>query len=176
MLPVNRKLELNLKPEAYFLGLTQREISNQIRQGFFGGQAQRLQDGKDELRVWVRYPKEDRINVGKLESMKIKTPRGIIPLTQLVDYQLDRGPVSIQRFNGSKEVRIESDLYDPYASVPPILAKINEDVISEMKSQYPGVEVLYQGQARSSDESVAQIQAMFSLAFAIIIIYTFNSF
>ena len=165
-----QEIRINLKPEAYFLGLTQREISSQIRQGFFGGQAQRLQDGKDELRVWVRYPKEDRINVGKLESMKIKTPQGEYPLTQLVDYSLDRGPVSIQRFNGSKEVRIESDLYDPYASVPPILAKIQDDVITEMKSQYPGVEVLYQGQSRSSDESVAQIQQMFSLAFAIIII------
>lgn len=165
-----QEIRIILKPEAYFLGLTQSEISRQIRQGFFGGQAQRLQDGKDELRVWVRYPKEDRINVGKLESMKIKTPRGEYPLTQLVDYELDRGPVSIQRFNGSKEVRIESDLFDPYASVPPILAKINEDFISEMKSQYPGVEVLYQGQSKSSDESVAQIQSMFSLAFAFIII------
>ena len=56
-----QEIRINLKPEAYFLGLSQREISNQIRQGFFGGQAQRLQDGKDELRVWVRYPKEDRI-------------------------------------------------------------------------------------------------------------------
>ena len=165
-----QEIQITLKPEAYFIGLSQREISRQIRQGFFGGQAQRLQDGKDELRVWVRYPKEDRINVGRLENMKIKTPGGEYPLTELVEYDLDRGPVSIQRFNASKEVRIESDLYDPYASVPPILAKIESDVITEMKAQFPGVDVLYQGQSRSSDESVGQIQQMFSLAFAIIII------
>ncbi len=165
-----QEIQIKLKPEAYFLGLSQREISLQIRQGFFGGQAQRLQDGKDELRVWVRYPKEDRLNVGRLENMKIKTAAGDFPLTELVDYELDRGPVNIQRFNASKEVRIESDLTDPYASVPPILAKIETDILDKMKIQFPGVDVLYQGQSRSSDESVGQIQQMFALAFAIIIV------
>lgn len=65
-----QEIQIQLKPEAYFLGLTQSQIATQIRQGFYGGQAQRLQDGKGELRVWVRYPNEDRINVGKLESRK----------------------------------------------------------------------------------------------------------
>ena len=102
--------------------------------------------------------------------MKIKTRNGEYPLTELVDYTMERGPVSIQRFNASKEVRIESDLFDPYASVPPIIAKVETDVISEMQKLYPGVEVLYQGQSRSSGESVQQIQSMFGLAFALIII------
>lgn len=165
-----QEIQIQLKPEAYFLGLSQSEIATQIRQGFYGGQAQRLQDGKDELRVWVRYPKEDRINVGQLENMKIKTPNGDYPLTELVDYKVERGPVSIQRYNGSREVRIESDLFDPYASVPPILARIETEILDEIKIQFPGVDIEYQGQQKSSGESVEQIQQLFSLAFAIIII------
>ncbi len=165
-----QEFQICLKPEAYFLGLTQSQIANQIRQGFYGGQAQRLQDGKDELRVWVRYPKEDRLNIGQLERMKIKTANGEYPLTELIDYKLERGPVSIQRYNGSREVRIESDLFDPYASVPPILAKVEEEIIEPLKVNYPGVKVEYQGQQKSSGESVAQIQQLFLIAFAMIII------
>jgi len=165
-----QEIQIQLKPEAYFLGMTQREIANQVRQGFYGGQAQRLQDGKDELRVWVRYPKEGRLNVGQFENMKLKTTNGEFPLTELVEYKLERGPVSIQRYNGSREVRIEADLFDPYASVPPILDRINEEIISQINVQYPGVDIEYQGQQKSSDESVAQIQQLFMIAFAIIII------
>ncbi len=165
-----QEVQIQLKPEAYFLGLSQNQIATQIRQGFYGGQAQRLQAGKDELRVWVRYPKEDRLNIGQLEAMKIKTAKGDFPLTELIDYKLERGPVSIQRYNGSREVRIEADLLDPYASVPPILARIEEEIIDEIKIQYPGVNIEYQGQQKSSGESVAQIQQLFLIAFAVIII------
>ena len=165
-----QEVQIQLKPAAYFLGLSQSQIATQIRQGFFGGQAQRLQDGKDELRVWVRYPKEDRLNIGQLEDMKIKTLSGDYPLTELVDYKLERGPVSIQRYNGSREIRIEADLFDPYASVPPILAKIEDEIISQINIQFPGVDIEYQGQQKSSSESVAQIQQLFTLSFVIIII------
>jgi multidrug efflux pump subunit AcrB len=165
-----QEVQIQLKPEAYFLGLSQSEIATQIRQGFYGGQAQRLQDGKDELRVWVRYPKEDRLNIGQLDKMKIKTPKGDFPLTELINYKLERGPVSIQRYNGSREVRIEADLMDPYASVPPILSKIEEEIINKIKVNYPGVKVEYQGQQKSSGESVAQIKQLFGVAFALIII------
>jgi len=165
-----QEVQIQLKPEAYFLGLSQSQIATQVRQGFYGGQAQRLQDGKDELRVWVRYPKEDRLNLGQLEAMKIKTAKGDFPLTELIDYRLERGPVSIQRYNGSREVRIEADLFDPYASVPPILARVEKEIIDKIKVQYPGVNVEYQGQQKSSDESVAQIQQLFMMAFAVIIL------
>ena len=84
-----REIQLRLKPQAYFLGFTQASLTNQVGQGFFGGQAQRLQHGKDELRVWVRYPKSDRLNVGQLENMRIKTPTGEYPLSELADYEIE---------------------------------------------------------------------------------------
>ena len=74
-----QEIRLDLKPRAYFLGLDEDSIAGQVRQGFYGAQAQRLQVGRDELRVWVRYPKSDRITLGQMEKMKIKTPQGIYP-------------------------------------------------------------------------------------------------
>ncbi len=165
-----REVRLKLKPEAYFLGLSQREITNQVRAGFFGGQAQRLQEGKDELRVWVRYPKKDRINIGQLESMKIKTRSGEYPLTELADYKIERGPVSIQRYNGQREIRVDADLTDPYAPVPPILQAIEKNIMPDLRKNYHGVDVLYQGQQKDSREAGREISYFFAIAFSLIIV------
>ncbi len=161
---------LNLKPKAYFLGLNHATISNQIRQGFFGGQAQRLQHGRDELRIWVRFPKGGRQTVGQLEKMKIKTQKGEYPLTDLTEFEIKRGPVNIQRYNGSREVRINADLSDPYAPVPPILERINKELIPLMNAQFPGVKTKYQGQAKQGDETANEMMLYFGVAFFIIIL------
>ena len=165
-----REVQLELKPKAYFLGLTQADITNQVRQGFFGGQAQRLQIGKDEVRVWVRYPKSDRMNLGQMESMKIKTPMGEFPLAELAEYRIQRGPVNIQHYNMQREVRIDANLVDPYAPVPPILEEIRTNIVPRMKEMYPGIQVEYQGQQRDSDEAMGDLGKYFGIAFGIIIL------
>ncbi|MCD6308910.1 MAG: efflux RND transporter permease subunit, partial [Candidatus Latescibacteria bacterium] len=165
-----REVRLKLTPKAYFLGLNLAGISSQVRQGFFGGQSQRLQQGKDEIRVWVRYPKQGRVNLGQVESMKIKTPSGNYPLTELASYHIERGPVNIHRFNGSREARIEADMLDPYAPVPPVLEQIRKTIITSLQAQYPGVRVVYQGQQRRSEEATGQIIKLFGAAFAIIVL------
>jgi len=165
-----REVQLELKPKAYFLGLTHNEISNQVREGFYGGQAQRLQIGKDEVRVWVRYPREDRLNLGQMENMKIKTPMGDYPLSELANYEIRRGPVNIQHYNMSREVRIDANLVDPFAPVPPILEEIRTQIVPRMQQMYPGIEVEYQGQQRDSDEAMADLSKYFGIAFMIIIL------
>ncbi|MCB9208289.1 MAG: efflux RND transporter permease subunit [Ignavibacteriales bacterium] len=165
-----QEVRLKLKPKAYFLGLTLSDITNQVRQGFYGGQVQRLQQGKDEIRVWVRYPRQDRLTLGQMEKIKIKTTSGEYPLSELVDYNLERGPVSIKRYNAEKEVRVEADLLDPYEPVPPILARVNDEIIPKIKAQYPGITVEYQGQQKNSNEAVADLQKLFVIAFGLIIL------
>lgn len=165
-----REVRLELKPKAYFLGLDENQIASQIRQGFFGAQAQRLQQGRNELRVWVRFPREDRLNLGQLERMKIKTPQGDFPLIELADYHMERGPVSIPHYNGQREIRIEADLMDPYASVPDILQQVNNQIIPEVRARYPGIAVQYQGQQKESRLAVNRLQTYFIISFALIIL------
>ena len=165
-----REIQLQLKPKAYFLGLDHASISNQVRQGFFGGQAQRLQHGKDELRVWVRYPKEDRVNIGQLESMKIKTNRGEYPLSELASYKVERGPVNIQRYNGSIEIRVNAEPIDPLTPIPPIMEYITTNIIPDIKANFSGVRIEFQGQRRDSAESTNELQKYFTIAFLIMIL------
>lgn len=165
-----REIRLTLKPKAFFLGLDYSSISNQVRQGFFGGQAQRLQSGKDEIRVWVRYPKAGRTYVGQLEDIKIKTPKGFFPLSELADFRVDRGPVSINHYNLSREIRIEADLVDPYTPVPPIIAHIENNILPEIQTRFPGVRSTYQGQQRESADSMRDLIRYFAIALGVIII------
>ncbi|MDA3907111.1 MAG: efflux RND transporter permease subunit [Bacteroidales bacterium] len=174
-----REVQIKLKPKAYFLGLSQAEIANQLRFGFFGGQAQRLQSGKDEIRVWVRYPQSDRLNIGQLENVKIKTMAGEYPLMELVDYDIVRGPVSIKHFNASREIRIDAELVDLYAPVPAILERVNAEILPRLEANYPGVSIMYQGQQRDGGDAQKEMMKYFGIAFAfmiIIIMFHFKSF
>ncbi len=173
-----REVQLKLKPLAYFLGFSQVSLTNQVRQGFFGGQAQRLQHGKDELRVWVRYPKTDRISLGQLEAMRIKTPVGEYPLSELATYTIDRGPVSIQHYNSAREIRIDANVVSSDTSIIPIQEKIENEIVPELLKRYPGIDVAYLGQKKDSDETMAQIRKFFVPAFLLmflIIILHFKS-
>ena len=162
-----QEIRLKLKPKAYFLGLDESTIAQQVRQGFYGGQAQRLQEGRDELRVWVRYPKTDRMTLGQMEKMKIKTPQGEYPLTELVDYHMERGPVAIKRYQGSREIRVEADLVDPMAAVPEILAQISRNIMPDVEAQFAGIRYEYQGQQKFGNEAVSKIVPYFSIAFLV---------
>jgi multidrug efflux pump subunit AcrB len=174
-----REVRLKLKPLAYFLGFSQASLTAQVRQGFFGGQAQRLQHGKDELRVWIRYPKSDRINLGQLESMRIKTAMGEYPLSELATYSIDRGPVSIKHYNGSREIRVDANVVSYDTPVVPIQEKIENEIVPQLLTNYPGIDVAYLGQKKDSDETMSQIRKYFLPAFLLmflLIILHFKSF
>jgi len=160
---------LELKPKAYMLGLNEITIANQIRQAFYGGQAQRLQVGRDEIRIWVRYPAEGRAKLGQLEKMKIVTPQGEYPFTELVDYSKKRGPVNINRYNSKREIRVNAEMVDPDASVTEILEIIRADVIPELNVLFPGISVEFQGQSKESERNMGDLLFLFPMAFLAII-------
>jgi multidrug efflux pump subunit AcrB len=164
-----QEILLKLKAKAYFLGLNRTSLANQVRQGFFGGQAQRLQQGKDELRVWVRFPKAGRLTIGQLENMKIKTKKGEYPLSELATYVIKRGPTSIKRFNGSREIRVNADMVNPKESVIPIMNKLKEEILPKILKKYPTVRYENQGQARAGRESMTDFKKYFSIAFIIMV-------
>lgn len=174
-----QEILLKLKPKAYMLGLDESAIAGQVRQAFYGGQAQRLQEGRDELRVWVRFPGEGRERIGQLERMKINTPQGSFPLTELVTYEMRRGPVNIQRYNGKREIRVNAELTDPDASVTDITEQVKAEIIPELKMRFPGLVVQFQGQQRESERNMGDLMFLFPLAFLamiFILMINFKSF
>ena len=173
-----REIDITLKPRAYALGLTVRDVVGQVRQGFFGYEAQRIQRGRDEIRVWVRYPEQDRASLGLLDQMRIRTPQGEYPFSELATYEVKRGISQINHLNRRREITVEASLAEEKQDLPPLLDEIREEVIPRVLSQVHGVQVSYEGQAREQNKATASILRAFPLALVgmfIMIVLVFRS-
>ncbi len=172
-----REIQLELRPQAYFLGFSQQDITSQIRQAFFGEEAQRLIIGTDEVRVWVRYPEEDRLTISQMEAMRIKDGQGNeYPLRELADYNIERGVMNINHFNGKREVRLEADLVDPYEPVPPIIEKVQTEILPPILAKYPSVTYSFEGQSRRSARTFDSFIKVFPTALIMMILVITLSF
>ncbi|MEO0571399.1 MAG: efflux RND transporter permease subunit [Bacteroidota bacterium] len=176
-----KEIQLELKDNAYLLGLDLRSVMNQVRAGFFGTQAQRFQRGQDEIRVWVRYDRENRSSISDLDEMRILTPSGSrVPLKEIADYSIQRGDVAINHLDGQREIRISSDLKDAdNTSAPDMLAWIRNDVMPEIQSKYPSVTASYEGQNRERNkltDSLNFVGLVVLFLIYITIAFTFRSF
>ena len=174
-----QEVELVLKPRAYQLGLTHASLMNQVRASFFGAEAQRLQKGRDEVRVWVRLDERDRKSVGDLEAFRVVDPTGaLIPLTEVADVKLARGITAINRLYGQREVQVSADLAGPQVSATEANAAIREEVLPPILARYPSVTPSFEGQNREVNKSQRSIGAVMPLVFALmlfIIILSFRS-
>lgn len=174
-----KEVNIYLKPRARYLGLSEQEIINQLRQAYFGSEVQRLQRGEDEVRVWVRYDEEDRESVGQLRRVRIRTVTGLeVPLEEVADIEVKRGIVAINRLYGKREVQVSADLASSNVSATDANADIRENVVPQILANYPSVSVSYEGQNREQQKSQESIQKVMPLIFLVmlfIIMLTFRS-
>lgn len=107
------ELELRLKPQAAELDVTQQLLAQQVRQSFFGEEAQRVQRGIDDIRVMVRLPRAQRETLHTLERMRVRTPRGAdVPLSTVAEVVFTQAPSSVTRKNGAEILRIGAQPVD----------------------------------------------------------------
>ena len=112
------ELELKLRPRAAELGLSQAELARQIRQAFYGEEAQRVQRGIDDIRVMVRLPKESRESLHTLEEMTIRTPRGAdVPISTVAEITFRKAPTFVERNDGAEIIRIGAQPIDESVDV-----------------------------------------------------------
>ncbi len=171
----NRELLVKLKPFAYTLGLTPVDVMSQIRGGFYGSLAQRIQDGRNEVWFYVRYPEEGRKGIDDLKMLKIRTADGgEYPLEQLCEFSNQRSVTKINHYNGKKELRVEAFMKDPRASITPVFTDIQENILPSLLAKYPGLTYEFQGQFKRSGEDMDTIATYFSIAFLIIVLILFT--
>jgi len=176
-----KEIRLELKENAYLLGLDLRTVMNQVRAGFFGAQAQRFQRGQDEIRVWVRYDRGNRSSITDLDEMRIVTPGGDrVPLNEIANYTIERGDVAINRLEGQREIQISSDVKDIKATSPvDIMSEIRTEIMPEIQAKYPTVTASYEGQNRERNKLFDSLNFVGLSVLALIyltIAFTFRSF
>ena len=166
----SQEISISLKPEAYVLGLNNSTIMQQVRNSFYGGLAQRMQEGKDEIWLYVRYPRYNRETVGQLEKMLIITTSGSFPLEQLADISYERSLNAINRYNGRREIRVDAYMRDQNENVRPVLDEVNNVILPKVKQTYPGISFEKQGQEKDSGEQMASMITYFGIAFLVIVL------
>jgi multidrug efflux pump subunit AcrB len=176
-----KEIRLELKDNAQALGLNLRTVMTQVRSAFFGAQAQRFQRGQDEIRVWVRYDRDNRSSINNLDNMRITAPNGQkIPLNEIADYSIVRGDVAINHLEGRREIQVSADIKDPKkTSATDIMAEIRDDIMPEILSKYPTVTPSYEGQNRERLKLMDSLGAVGLTVLAliyIVIAFTFRSY
>jgi len=166
----SQELRLTLKPQAYALGCTTSSVLSQVRNGFYGGLAQRIQDGKDEIWVYVRLAHKDRESIGGLENMTIHTSKGDYPLGTIVNITSARSVSTINHYNGQREVRVEAYQKDKSQSVPIILDYIEKNILTKISNDYPNISFVYQGQQKDTSEQMGSLGLYFGLAFLLMVL------
>ncbi|WP_179336805.1 efflux RND transporter permease subunit [Winogradskyella ludwigii] len=175
-----KEIRLELKESAYLLGLDLRTVMAQVRSGFFGSQAQRFQRGQDEIKVWVRYDKENRSSINDLDAMRIVTPTGErVTLKDIADYTIARGDVAINHLEGKREIQVYADLKDPSTSNTDIIDDIKTVFIPQLQSKYPTINASFEGQNREKDKLTSSLGVagpIILLLIYITIAFTFRSY
>lgn len=169
--PLGRKeIDLKMKPEADFYGLGIFEVTKQIRQGVFGQEAQRVIIGTDEAKIWVRYSEEDREGEYDLNNIRIKSMDGKnIILSELVNYTIKRGPVSLKRRDGRREIVVDASVDEP-TEVGNVNGQIVSEIIPKINAEFPAVDIIQRGQGERSTKAMASMKKNVMILFIIMII------
>ena len=166
----NREIHIKLKEKAYALGLNEATVMKQIRQGFFGEEVQRLIVGRDEVKIWLRYPESDRNNIEDLNKVKIKTMGGeMYPLESIANYEYKRGRVKINHINGAKEIRVDANLYNAEFSGD-VNAEIEREYLGLMRNKFPKVSYKVMGQAEEAADSGKRLGIAFLISIILIVL------
>lgn len=153
MPPGKKEVYLTMRPQADMIGITKNEVLSQVRNGFFGQEAQRVIIGTDEVKIWVRYPLEDRNSLSDLENMKIKSMQGVaVPLKEICDFTMGRAPEALKRRDGQRIVKIDAESTDPDL-VADINKTIDDSILPKVKQLFPDVQSRYFGQVEQSQKT-----------------------
>lgn len=162
-------LEIELKDKAYLLGLTRQQVITQVRQAFYGLEVQRIQRGRDDIRVMLRYPPEERKSISSLSQLLINTPDGgRVPLGAVVDLSPSLSPASIVRIDRSRTINIRADVDKQNTNMLLLQKEVDEFIASNI-GQYPGISYDFEGEAKEQRQSFGSLQ--YGLMFVAFVIY-----
>jgi multidrug efflux pump subunit AcrB len=164
------EIKLDLKPEAESLGLTLSALASQVRGAFYGEEVQRVQRGQDEVKVMVRFPREERDSVGYLENMRIRTPNGgRVPFHAVADVTMSEAPLLIRRFDRERAVRLTAEVDKQLAEPEKIVNDILNSELPKVLAHFPGVRSQLSGSSQEARE--VQLDLVKGAALALFLIY-----
>ncbi len=165
------EVQLGILPRAESLGLSLSDVARQVRQAFYGEEAQRIQRGRDDVRVMVRYPEDERRRLDNLESMRIRTPQGDeVPIWSVATMERGRGYASIARTDRNRTVTVTADVDLEVANSNEILAQVERTVLPRLVADHRGLKFSLEGEQQEQRETLSGLAESFAVALVLIYI------
>jgi len=163
------ELQFTLLPAGEAMGLTLADVARQVRTAFHGEEAQRIPRGRDDVRVVVRHPGEERRSLADVERLRLRTPDGgAVPFASVAEVSLGRGFASIQRVDRERVVVVTADVDVALASPNAIVAELGAH-------ELPALEATHRVRASFAGEQAEQRDFLSAMGrgqiLALIVIY-----
>lgn len=153
------QIDFRLKPAARTLGITELALGRQVRSAFYGAEALRQQRGRDEVRVMVRLPENERTSEGDLEALVVRSPTGgEIILGEAAEISRGRSYTGIKRVDGRRVVNVTADVDEKSANAEKILERFKSEVLPEVTSDFRGLAFSFEGGHRHRQEGLESLK------------------
>ena len=161
----SKEILINLKPYADQIGVRLSDVARQVRQAFYGEEAQRIQRDSETVRVMVRYPIEDRQSISTLENMRIRTLTGeSIPIKEVASISLGTGLANIDRESRKRNLTISAYLETNKVQSGAVIADVRKNFVPMLKEKYPSVEFGLTGKSQEQNEYYVEMLVGFMAA------------
>lgn len=156
--PGKWEFQINVKEEAVAMGLTAADLAETVRAAYYGEEVMRLQRGRHEVKLMVRYPREERRSLANFDNLYVRAGDGAErPITALADLRVARGPSEINRVDQMRSITVSADLDESLANASEIVGDLQATFIPALLTEHPDVHVRWEGQKEQTDESLQSL-------------------
>jgi len=164
-----REIAFTLKPEARTYGLTLQSLAFQVRAAFFGDESLRVQRGREDVRVYIRLPSEERNSIDDLKAYRIRTPEGFVPLGEVADLNEGTSPTSINRRNGRRIIAVTANVDSAVITSNEVNGYITSTLMPSIQQRYPDLTHDFGGEQREQARTGPAI--LMNFFYALVAIY-----
>jgi len=165
-----QEIKLSLLPSAEPLGITLDDLSRQVRQAFYGAEAQRIQRGRDDIRVMVRYPRDQRRSLSDLDNLRIRAPGGgEVPFYAVARVERGRGYATINRADRRRVINVTADVDDAIANENEVIEDLRSEFMPMLIADYPGLSYDLEGVQREQNDTFRALKR--NALIALVLIY-----
>jgi hydrophobic/amphiphilic exporter-1 (mainly G- bacteria), HAE1 family len=163
--PGKWEFQFRVKDNAQSTGVSVAELGQTVRNAYFGAEAMRLQRGRHEVKLMVRYPENERQSLVDFREIRVRTADGTErPITELAEIDLNRGFSEINRVDQLRSITLFADLDETKNNSEKIINQLQSDFLPLLLDKYPQVSVRWEGQREQSNESVGSLMRGFIVA------------
>jgi len=178
--PGKIEFQFSIKERAKSLGITVADLSETVRNAYYGAEVMRLQRGRHEVKLMVRYPLEQRRSLADFKDLKVRGPDGIErPITELADIATPRGYSEINRLDQLRSITVSAEIDTAQGNAALVAGKLKESLVPELLAKYPTLRFRWEGQQQETAESFFSLVTGFSiamLAMYLLLVFEFTSY